>query len=122
MSGSRPDLGKPPSQGHWGSGDKHNISTILNDRGMVCTSVGRLSIFRLILWISIKHSKLQGRVFFFFKSIYYTIRLNFHFLKNSFTAYEYIGFQFLKHDEYAQRICISNFQFYCFKKIYKNTT
>jgi hypothetical protein len=59
-------------------------------------------------------------MYFVFKSIYYTIQLHFHFLKNSFTGYEYIGFQFSKHDEYAQRICISNFQIYCFKKNYKN--
>ncbi len=37
-----------------------------------------------------------------------------------FFGYEYHDFQFSKHERYAQRLCISNFQFYCFKKTYKS--
>jgi hypothetical protein len=64
----------------------------------------------------------EGYTFSFLNKCIYTIQLHFHFLKNPFTGYEYIGFQFSKHYEYAPRMCISNFQFYCFLKIYKNTT
>ncbi len=48
-------------------------------------------------------------------SIYYTNRLQVH-LNKWFVGYEQVDFQFLKHDGYAQRLCISNLQFWFLKK------
>jgi len=50
------------------------------------------------------------------RRIYYNSWLHVYFLKNSFAGYVYASFQFSKHGGYAQKICISNFQFYCFIK------
>ncbi len=54
------------------------------------------------------------------KKIQFTTPFGYIFKKKSFADYEYDGFQFSKHDEYAQRLCISKFQFYCLKKTCKN--
>ncbi len=36
------------------------------------------------------------------------------------TSYEYSNFQFLKHVEYAQRLCMQNFQIWLLKRLQSN--
>jgi hypothetical protein len=62
----------------------------------------------------------------FFSIKKYVLKKNqftpFVFFLKPFVGYEYVAFQFLKHDGYAQRLCNQIHNFGSLRKNYKNTT
>jgi hypothetical protein len=84
--------------------------------GTINTNVDHLLSFRPIQKISIKYISLFSRKDIPKKFNLLQQPITHSFFEKTFASYEYVGFQFSKHDEYGENICISKFQLCCLQK------